>query len=384
MSVNSISTSSSSLRALPWAGGIALLIILLIDRGLVEAALPWEWIEARIPEQSLGASGVAGDRVALAKWDDAPLEKQRLVVIGASRADAGFQPELLGPEALADLAVAKLAHPGLMAFETLSLVDDVLDREPAVAVLLFSEVETHHPFELTAFLSAGSASALWDLVVAGGSSLVATHTTDLYRLWLASISNLYRYREVFDRAGFDSWRNFALDARFGRPDNLADLLERYDPVNPLADSDRLHFEELVRTKLTPKGAIWAIFETIQLRSLVRGDHVALQRELFRRSIERLRDAGCRVILVEPPLFPPATILYDPTLRDDFVAFARSLEEESGVTLILREAQPEYATDDFLDLTHVNRRGAAKLTRVIVDAVREELQRGLPTSSRDEP
>jgi len=106
-----------------------------------------------------------------------------------------------------------------------------------------------------------------------------------------------------------------------------------------------------------------------MREITPGKHVAVQMHLYRRALEVLREAGLEVVLVEGVLHPAARDLYDPGLRQEFVAFARRLEAELGVRFIPHEQMPRFAESDFYDLIHTTRRGAAKITRAMVRGLR---------------
>ena len=96
-------------------------------------------------------------------------------------------------------------------------------------------------------------------------------------------------------------------------------------------------------------------------------------KLLRRAVQRLRVAGAEVIIVEAPLSPLAAKYYDPTIRDDFVAFAHGLERESGVRFVPLDLSATYPEEDFKDLMHLKPAGARELTAVILRAVQEVLE-----------
>jgi hypothetical protein len=119
------------------------------------------------------------------------------------------------------------------------------------------------------------------------------------------------------------------------------------------------------------GGLW--LDAQRLRSITRGDHAEIQMTLARRAVGRLRAAGAGVIIVEGPLSPMAAEYYDPTIRDDFVAFARSLALEPGVRFVPLKVSATYPEEEFTDFSHLNEAGARKLTAVILRAVREVLE-----------
>jgi hypothetical protein len=104
--------------------------------------------------------------------------------------------------------------------------------------------------------------------------------------------------------------------------------------------------------------------------------------LLRRSVEILRAEGAEVIVIEPPLYPGVEALYDASIRDDFLAFARELAMDEGVYFVPLEAGPEYGKEDFGDLTHLDMGGASKFTRLVISLLREVLaeERGAEPSA----
>ena len=85
----------------------------------------------------------------------------------------------------------------------------------------------------------------------------------------------------------------------------------------------------------------------------------MQEQLIRRAVEVLRAAGVRVAIVEGPLHPAAVDLRDPELRGEFLAFARSLQDQLGIAFLPLEAIEPYAESDFADLVHVGPEGVPK-------------------------
>jgi hypothetical protein len=102
--------------------------------------------------------------------------------------------------------------------------------------------------------------------------------------------------------------------------------------------------------------------------ITRGPHVAVQRGSA-RAIERA--AGVRVAIVEPAA-SAAVDLYDPALRQEFLAFVRRLHDELGVAFVPLEALPPFGESDFADLVHVGREGVPKLSHGLVKGLREAL------------
>jgi hypothetical protein len=130
--------------------------------------------------------------------------------------------------------------------------------------------------------------------------------------------------------------------------------------------------------IPPSVRAWAMDEVAILSEVGGGPHVAVQMALLRGAVTRLRDAGVEVVIVEGPLHPAATQLYDASLRRSFLAFAETLREQ-GVHFVPLESLPPFEAGDFSDLLHTSFTGAARLTRGIVDALRQPLASRSPPS-----
>jgi len=298
----------------------------------------------------------------------------RVFLVGSSQADSAFAPPAARPVDGPPLAFAKLAHAGIGPFEIRSLVDEVLAYRPAAVVLLLSEFDTHRPLYLRPGASFGSLSAVVDLVIEAGAPFAVAQRNALYRLTVAGLLNGYRYRDVLGRAGLDRLRRFELDVRLpGRPAPESDAVLAGAPSTLLspAEVDRL----LGQVAALPR--LRSVAEANQIHSITRGEHARVQMGLLRRAVRILRAAGTQVVVVEGPLHPAATALYDTSIRSDFLAFARSLAAEEGVCFVPLEATEPFGPGDFWDLTHVHPAGAQRITQAALAAVRGVLRLGPP-------
>ena len=61
----------------------------------------------------------------------------------------------------------------------------------------------------------------------------------------------------------------------------------------------------------------------QVLDITRGDHSRVHQALLREAVERLSNAGVKVLIAEAPLHPAAAELYDTSLRTEFLDFAQS-------------------------------------------------------------
>ena len=359
-------SSTSSSRSLPWAGLVAVLLLLAVDRGVLGVNGPWEKLSSGRP------TGAAVSRLALQEIRSAPSSEPRVFVVGTSRAFDGFDAELAERE-LPGFAFAELAHPRFEPFVVRALVDDMIDAGATVAVLLVSELDTHRPLRLEPVPGsmAASSDALLDLLRATDLDFALRNRRSLFRLAASSLLQSYRYREILGEAGLLEARRFEFDDRLG----AAKPADR-DPFRPVAlwgASRKAPPPPARRTTVDlfpPEIDAWrATMQAGTIAEVTRGPHADVQQFLLRRAVERLRAAGVAVLIVETPMHPATRDLYDPSIRDDFAAFAAALAERDGVTFLPIEAMPHFAESDFYDLVHVSWHGSGKLTRAVLDALR---------------
>ena len=98
--------------------------------------------------------------------------------------------------------------------------------------------------------------------------------------------------------------------------------------NPVTPAMRRRLAEVLAV-LPRRWQIAAIPEIDILREVTPGIHVDVQLALVRRTVERLREAGVVVVVVEAPVHPAGAALYPPRLRTDFRAFGASLAADPG-------------------------------------------------------
>jgi hypothetical protein len=370
------STSSSDaggrphpLRLLPWAGLLALALLLLLDRGLLGHDGPWQLFVVEDPNSA------AGTRVALKQLREAPQGRPRVAVVGTSRVIDGFDVAL-AERLLPGVAFAKLGHPRFEPFALRALVGDLLDARVDAVCLIASEQDTHRPLRLEPVpgSSAASLGALLDLlragVRAGGWPFVRDNRTELYRLVATSALLAYRYRPDLRLALARDVEVFELDRR------IPSTRPREEPFRPVAlwGATRHRVEPAARRStfdlFPPRMDQWdARIQAGTVQEITAGSHVAVQMYLYRRMLEELRTAGVEVVILQGAMHPAADDLYDTSLRLEFEAFAQELVRDLGVHFVPRAGMPLLAESDFYDLVHTNRRGAGKLTRAMLRGLR---------------
>jgi hypothetical protein len=365
------STSASSAgrwREWPWAGLLALLLLLAGDRWLLGSHGAWALLDRGDPDSA------AGTRIELARLVAQPRERPRLAVVGTSRVMDGFDKEL-AQRLLPGAAIAKLGYPRFEPFAIRQLVPELAAADVDAVVLIASEQDTHRPLRLEPVpgSSAADLGALWDLMRATGWRFAVEHRTDLYRLAGTSALWLYRFRPDLRLTGLDRLQTFQLDPRLEPPGSRP----RGDPFRPVA----LWGAERHPVAPEARRSTWDLFPPLMdqwkarieagtVQEITRGPHVAVQEYLYRRALEELRRAGIEVVVLQGVMHPAAADLYDTRLRADFRAWMEPLAAELGVHFVPEEQMPRFAESDFYDLVHTSHQGAEKLTRVMVDALRQ--------------
>jgi len=256
-----------------------------------------------------------------------------------------------------------------------ALVPELLRARPDAVVFIWSELDTHRPLRLEPVPGSSGASlaALWDLVRETGPAFVVENRTSLYRLAASSLLNAYRFRVDLRRAGLDDLRRFPLDARLGKPPYEPD-----DPFRPTAlwGAERNPPPPAAARRSTmdlfpPLMDQWqATLQAGTMQEITRGEHVAVQMALYRRAVQRLREAGIEVVILEGTAHPAAADFYDTSIRADFLAFADALVEEFGVRFVRLTEMALLAESDFYDLLHTNAEGAAKITAAMLSGLRQ--------------
>jgi len=386
-SLSSISSSSSAasgsgsepgagLRASagpPWAALLAVLLILAIDRLAFGSLVTWEQIHALLHGPNLLEAGVVQDRLELLKLDAQEGDEPRVFIVGSSRMHYGFQPEREPPASLPAVSFTKLAHPQLFAFEIRAAVEEMRSRNPRIVVLALSEFDTHSRIKLVPGSSFGDLPAIVDLTREAGIGFVLERRVMLYRIAFGDYLDAYHYRGVLGRIGLDRVRSFRRDRRLRLSRRSEGSVQFWaGDIKPIADEDLERIVAEFDARFPGRGSMIERAQFGLMRSISRGEHAEISMGLLRRSVQILRAAGAEVIVIEPPLYPGVEALYDASIRDDFLTFAQELAMDEGVHFVPLEAGPEYAKEDFGDLTHLDMGGASKFTRLVISLLRTVL------------
>jgi hypothetical protein len=361
---SSTSSSRTGLRRLPWAGLLALALLLAIDRLAFDVTGTWAALSARDPY------GPATAHLAMQEIRREPPGKPRVLAVGPSRMFEGFSYQIASRR-LPGVAFAKLTHPRFGPFVIRALVSDLLALQPHAVLFLWSEIDTNRPLRLEPVpgSSAASLAAVWDLLRWTDLRFAIANRTTFYRLVTTSAFDGCRYRTALGDAGLGDTRSFTLNARLkpqrAFPRIFGEIVLRGAEPTPVSPEER----ERIIEGFGPEADRRFVDLSIDfVAEITPGEHAELKRAFITRTVELLRAAGVEVIVVEGPLHPGAAELYDVGLREDFLAFMQRLTREHGVRFTRLEALPRFEAKDFKDLLHVRASGTLKLTSAIVRAL----------------
>lgn len=362
MEASSIFSSENS-RRLPWAGLVTLLLVVVFEL-VHDSGMVWTHLLGRVSvAQDLGASKLVREQM-LKRGLGIDNMTPSVLVPGTSRALAGIRNDILSGE-IPSLRILQLARPGMEPFQLLSSSIDVASQGPDVALLTISEFDVFRPLrvEPVSDRGAGGTEALAILVDALSPRQVWRSRDSLLRLAAASASDVYRFRGLHRHVWSGKVTEFDL-SRFANADSPRQNLgltesmlsggaaEPLDPDVVAAILARFP-DNMLKPTIEP-------FQIPMIREIVDGEHARIQAALLRAAVARLVEAQVEVILLETPLHPVTSELYDITLGEDFRELAREIAASPRVTFI--RPQTDFEPEDFGDLLHLSASGAEKLTR----------------------
>ncbi len=340
---------------------------MILDVAVLGYGGPWRRILQRVGLTNPASHITARERVWLA--NGSPEGKKVAVVLGTSRGMAGFSEPLIERETVG-WDVVKLARPGHLAFQTRSLIEELVDAKPDVVVLPISEFDTHRPVRIEPVSGRATANmgAIVDLVRAGGPEFAWTNRSTLLRLLAASSFRTYRFRELLGLAGVHDLRRFPREGYDERAKGVGlltgpDSIAFWDGEELPVSEERL--EAIAREFQGPLAPTVRTLQIPMVREITAGTHAPIQSHLIRRGVERLQEAGIEVVIVETPLHPATRELYDSGLRAEFLELANGLDEMPGVTFLSLDEVGPFGAEDFGDVLHLGRSGQERISRAIL-------------------
>ncbi|GEM_PF-2715397 len=382
--------SSPAAGALPVAGVLAAVLVLVLDGWVFGDVRLWQWFDELVESDVSMDSGIIRDQLAFDAMASADDDRVQACVIGTSRARRGLLPMWITPLLQGKVDVSYLAHAGMQPFEVRGLVGEIIDSGVDVAVLSLSEFDTHRPLKLSAATAAGSVGALYDLGRFAGLGLVRREREAFLRVSLAALLEVYRFRQVQRAAGLGELLGFrrpdsgppkssvglgfalGADGLPGEPlaKGADGAMELYGVPQSLYHKvvDQLsgRFPEL---SLNARRA-----ELRQILSISEGVHAHVQMELLGQTVEALTDAGVDVLLYELPLYPPMGAYYEASTRQEFITFARDLAANERVHFVPQSTDDPVLETEYVDLTHVSNRGSKRLSEALVSALLDVVER----------
>lgn len=373
----------------PWAGLAAVVLVLLLDTFAMTRPEPWRRLEADLPDPDITPEGgVVRDRIQIAELALADDGRDRVFLLGTSRARRGLMNWVLEKELGEDVAVVKLAHAGLQPFELRTLAEDCLAADPDVVVLALSEYDTHRPLRLMDSTAGGSWAALTGLAARVDPSLFWEERELALRLATQALLDSYRHRPVvhggdtFERLHFrrpdarPRWGANEIHYHVGadgRPGDAQDDEARTLWGRPLGQLRLL--DRRADTTFPDVSQPTRRVQVRQVLSIAAGDHASVQAGLIEDTVARLRGAGVEVLIVEMPLHPLGMHMYDTALRDEFLELCTRLASEHGAHVLTLEQSGPFTGEAFHDLTHLGGQGAVDMSAVVARAVRPLLRDG---------
>ncbi|GJM23206.1 MAG: hypothetical protein DHS20C15_31210 [Planctomycetota bacterium] len=396
------------MKRFPWAGLLAVVLILVIDALAFGEFAPWQWLaDGTGPGQHM-ERGLAHDRLAMRALSEAPDDSVRIVVLGSSRAERGFNPSFLERGLPEHVRFLRFSHAGMTPFEMRAVSNELTREPPEVFMVLLSEFDTHHPLELRTILGAGNFTATTELIRLVSWEFLFQERDTFFGLTLASALNAYRYRALWDAAELSAWRHVGpanndvgamilnevermrtegpgrrqktdastSDERAPKSEPRASNLPEWTPLPPIPGES--FTETLLRNRIARRAQLRDFNQREQVRAATLGPHAEIQMQLVESMVREQLAVGAQVLLVEGPLNPLADELRDSATIEEFRAFARELEALPGVELLWLHESGPFPAEFFGDITHLNPAGAQQLCEHVRARLARMLSRvGLP-------
>ncbi|MFT7463153.1 MAG: hypothetical protein ACI9EF_001495 [Pseudohongiellaceae bacterium] len=352
----------------PWAGALALLLIfVVVEWGLLGPSGPWPWLHSQLLGVDPLERGLIDDRLALQRALNADPDRPRVTLVGTSRTNAGFQPELINDSLTPPIDFIEMTHTRVFPHELRSMIDDVIASKPDVLLTVLSELEFFTPLKIVPLATGGGLGALVELAAATGPLFILENREVFYRMLTVVFSDAYRYRGVLGKTIFDRHKSFPVEQRpqADRPQTWPDLMADGEPM-PLDPAVEMAIGDSLRAFYGSKDHIIKA-QMAMLRSMRNGRHAQIKMDAMDRCLELLTAEGIEVLIVEGSIHPETLALYDAVEgRKIFTAWAEKAAEHPGVHFLPVESFVHFENLDFRDLTHLNKNGAAKFTLAAYD------------------
>lgn len=99
----------------------------------------------------------------------------------------------------------------------------------------------------------------------------------------------------------------------------------------------------------------------------------VEKEAFRRAMAKLKAHNIPVLVMDAPGNPLIANTYQPEVRIDYDNFLQQEVVERGIPFLPLSDIPQFDKDDFIDFTHLNSRGRARLSEFLAGYLKENRQ-----------
>jgi hypothetical protein len=158
--------------------------------------------------------------------------------------------------------------------------------------------------------------------------------------FLSMSSPLYRFRGSLQRIGRTYVKN-----RIGRGHRTGPILYAYEEAKPPS----YYLDEI---------------ERVQGNKFRFNGQTEINEALFERFAADILARGIDFILIEGPTHPLIRRCYSAEVDRRYRAFLAGVSDRLGFDYLTEEDLPDFSEDDFIDFTHLNEGGRAKLSRFL--------------------
>ena len=347
----------------PWAGLLAAVLVLLVDRLTFEDVSVWRFLLERIPTGDTMEHGVADDRVTLGELAESPPERPLVMFVGNSRVNSGLRlPAFRKDARLRAGTMTKTAHGGVRPYEFASLLEESRAFHPDVVVTILTEFETHRSLQLLTHMGQASGQAYRDYMGLLGPQILFRERSGVLALGLGTLLDGYRYRRQVGSAGLDELRRFERET--GGLGGVGPQASE-EPIvlagEPPLEVDMGRVLKNAREELPHVTPSTLRNQILQCLDVAPGPQAQVQMTLIERALRRLVADGADILIVEAPIHPIGRSLYRQQARDESHAWVASLAEDPHIHWLRVEDTGSYEAQDWSDLTHVHDEGALRLS-----------------------
>ena len=336
MAVNS---STFNFKRLPWACISAMLVLFVVQAtfafqsGLQNALFVFS-------EASLSDPLRIHYFLDQAKKD----EGKKVLLVGTSQSREGFDVRILNERFKNnDITFYNLGAAAYSGADLYMEIDRILDAEPDLIVYMpyvgnfyldydFKRLKYYyHPKIISFFLEKV------------GHKPLLENKWFFCDAYLSYISYFYKYREELKPILYNVLDYFA----FRRGKKVEPKYFRYDENFELE-----YFEKQVKRF---KG-----------KRFYFSDYTEAEQYAFHKTIQAIKKSETPFFVIDAPGNPRIKSVYVPEVGIAYEAFLTKILRDEGISFLSRRELPDFAMDEFIDFTHLNAVGRAKLTNFFAE------------------